>query len=155
MGRRAWLGLAGFLIACYGTAAWGSRFSPGPWYEELVKPLWTPPGSTIGLVWTVLYGVMAVAAWLVWRTGRGSERATALGLFALQLALNGAWSWVFFGLQNPGLALLDIGALWFCIVATLVAFWRVHAGAAALLLPYLAWVSFAAVLNFEIWRLNA
>ena len=105
-------------------------------------------------VWTVLYGLMAVAGWLVWKAGATARTRAALTLFAVQLVLNTAWSWLFFGLERADLALLCIVLLWGAILATTLAFRRVRPLAAALLLPYLVWVSFAAALNFEIWRLN-
>lgn len=155
MRRRAWLGLGGWLLLCYGAAAIAGQFAPGPWYEGLAKPAWTPPGAVFGPVWTLLYGMMAIAAWLVWvREGFGGASGP-LGLFGVQLALNVAWSWIFFGLQRPGIAALEIVVLWTAILATTVAFWRVRHIAGALLLPYLAWVTFAVALNVEIWRLNA
>jgi translocator protein len=143
--------LAGWLIVCYGAAAFGSRHRPGAWYAALRKPRWTPPGWIFAPVWSVLYTAMAVAAWLVWRSaGPGPE----LVLFAVQLALNAAWSWIFFGRHRPGLALADIVALWLAIAATLLAFRHARPLAAWLLVPYLAWVAFAAALNAALWRLN-
>jgi translocator protein len=127
----------------------------GAWYAALEKPWFTPAGWVFGLAWTVLYVLMGVAAFLVWR--RGLERRTvrvALGWFVGQLVLNGLWTPVFFGWQRVGPALGVIVVLWGAIVATMVWFWRVSRAAAGLLGPYLAWVSFAAVLNASIWWLN-
>jgi tryptophan-rich sensory protein len=152
--RRELLGLVGFLVLCYGAASIGSRFTPGAWYAGLAKPSWTPPGVLFAPVWTVLYGLMAVAGWLVWKAGATARTRAALALFAAQLVLNTAWSWLFFGLERTDLALLCIVLLWAAILATTLGFRRVRPLAAALLLPYLLWVSFAAALNFEIWRLN-
>jgi translocator protein len=152
--RRAWTGLAGWLLVCFAAAAIGGQFTPGVWYDRLAKPEWTPPDWLFGPVWTVLYAMMAVAAWLVWRRTGFAEGRWALGLFALQLVLNAGWSAIFFGLQRPGLALAEILLLWVVILATLIAFWRVRPLAGALLVPYLAWVSTATALNFEIWRMN-
>lgn len=149
------LALIGFLAACFGIAATGAVFRPGAWYRQLAKPVWTPPDWLFAPVWTVLYAAIAVAGWLVWRRAGFAGAPGALGLYALQLLLNGLWSWLFFGLQRPDLALIDIVAMGLVIAATIAAFWVHHAGAALLLLPYLAWVSFAAALNFSIWRLNA
>lgn len=132
----------------------GSLFQPGDWYAQLDKPPWNPPSRVFGPVWTALYVLMGVAAWLVWDRWRGQARA-ALTLFVVQLAFNAGWSAVFFGLQSPGLAFAEILVLWALIVATITMFWRRHASAGILLLPYLAWVTFAAALNFAIWRLNA
>lgn len=125
------------------------------WYRSLKKPAWNPPAWVFGPVWTLLYTLMGTAAWLVWR--RGPEREdvrAALGLFGGQLALNGLWSPIFFGLRNPGLALAEIVPLWGVLAATMAQFFRVRPVAGLLLLPYLAWTSFAMTLNAEIWRLN-
>jgi len=154
-----------FLVACFGAAAFGAQFLPGAWYAALEKPSWNPPAWVFGPVWTALYTMMAVAGWLVWRApARGgggggsatarSTRGAALAVFALQLVLNAAWSWLFFGLHRPGLAFAEICALWLAILATTLLFWRVRPLAGGLLLPYLAWVSFAAALNLALWRLN-
>lgn len=124
------------------------------WYASLNKPSWNPPSWVFAPVWTTLYTMMGVAAWIVWRRA-GSPYHRAFLFFWIQLVLNTAWSFLFFGLEQPGLALADIVLLWLSIAATLRAF-RKWSGAAALLLtPYLAWVSFAACLNFAIWRLNS
>jgi translocator protein len=154
MTRRSWLGLGAWLVVCYGVAAVAGQFTPGAWYEQLAMPDWTPPDWLFGPVWTVLYGLMAVAAWMIWQQKGLSGASFALGLFGFQLALNLAWSWLFFGLQEIGLALADIVALWAAILLTIVAFWRENRVAGGLLMPYLLWVTFAAALNFEIWRLN-
>lgn len=127
---------------------------PGEWYAQLKKPLWNPPGWIFGPVWTALYIMMAIAAWLIWRSGGFSARRKALMLFLLQLLLNAAWSPLFFGLHQPALAFVEIVLLWLAILATLLVFWKVQRRAGVLLLPYLAWVSFAAVLNFTLWQLN-
>jgi translocator protein len=154
MAGKKWLGLAGFLVLCFGAAAIGSQFMPGEWYAQLRKPDWNPPNSVFGPVWTILYAMMAVAGWLVWKE-RGFDGArAALMLFVGQLALNTAWSWLFFGLERADLAFADIVVLWLAILATIVAFWRINRVAGALLIPYLLWVSFAAALNFTIWRMN-
>jgi tryptophan-rich sensory protein len=136
----------------------GSALAAGgdfrPYFESLRKPPLAPPPPVFGPVWTALYALMGASAWLVWR--RRSERHVrlALGLFAAQLALNAVWSVVFFGRRRSGWALLEILALWFTIVATIARFRSVSPTAAALLLPYLAWVTFATYLNAGIWRLN-
>ncbi len=153
-GPSIWIGL-GFWLAVTFAAAWiGSRFQPGEWYSGLIKPALTPPGWVFGPVWTLLYAIMAVAAWLVWCRHGLANAIGPLGLFLGQLALNALWSYLFFGLQHPGLALLDIVVLWLVILATVKAFWRSHRPAGLLLLPYLFWVSFATYLNFQFWRLN-
>lgn len=134
------------------SAAWiGSRFPPGDWYAGLRKPSWNPPSWIFGPVWTLLYAAMAVAAWRVAHAG-GS--APALLLYLLQLALNAAWSWLFFGKHRMDLAFAEILLLWIAILATTAAFFRKDPAAGWLLLPYLAWVGFAAGLNFALWRLN-
>jgi tryptophan-rich sensory protein len=146
-----------FLALSYGVATIGgiaTSSSVDTWYTTIEKPSWTPPGSLIGAVWTVLYFLMAVAAWLVYlRTGI-RHGAAPLGLWIVQLVLNLAWSVLFFGLRSPGAALVDLVMLWLMIVATVVAFARVRNSATALMLPYLAWVTFAGFLNAAVWLLN-
>lgn len=153
-GLRSALALAGWLLACFGAAAMGGLFMPGEWYAALRKPSWNPPAWVFGPVWTALYTMMAMAAWRVWKRGGFAAQRRALALFLVQLALNAAWTPLFFGLRRPGLAFAEILLLWLAIAATLLAFRPVSRGAAWLLVPYLAWVSFAAVLNFTLWRLN-
>jgi tryptophan-rich sensory protein len=127
--------------------------SVSTWYRTLSRPDWTPPDWLFGPVWTVLYLSMAVAAWMVWR--RGTPAATAaLSAFAVQLAFNVAWSALFFGLRSPAAAMVDIVLLWLAIAATIDCFLRVSVPAGLIMLPYLAWVTFAAALNFAIWRMN-
>jgi tryptophan-rich sensory protein len=142
---------------CFGAAFIGSVFtdpSVSTWYAGLIKPSWTPPNWIFGPVWFALYLMMALAAWLVWRQGGLASAARPITLFVLQLALNTTWSILFFGLKMPGLAFGEIVILWFAILATVIAFLRSTALAGYLLLPYLIWVAFAAVLNFELWQLN-
>jgi benzodiazapine receptor len=153
-GPAVWIGLASWLTVTFSAAWVGSWFQPGVWYASLVKPALTPPAWVFGPVWTLLYLMMGIAAWLVWRTQGLTGALGPLGLFLVQLALNALWSYLFFGLKHPGLAFLDIVALWLAILATLVAFWRAYPAAGLLLLPYLLWVSFATYLNFQFWRLN-
>jgi benzodiazapine receptor len=153
-GPAVWIGLAFWLTVTFSAAWVGSRFQPGEWYAGLVKPALTPPAWVFGPVWTLLYAMMGIAAWLVWRNFRVAAALGPLGLFLVQLALNALWSYLFFGLQRPGLAFLDIVALWLAILATLCAFWRAYPLAGLLLFPYLLWVSFATYLNFQFWRLN-
>jgi tryptophan-rich sensory protein len=124
------------------------------WYPALAKPAWNPPAWVFGPVWTVLYLMMAVAAWLVWLRRERAEVIPALGAYLLQLTLNTSWSLIFFGLHELGWAFVEIVALWGAIAVTLRSFWRVTPGAGWLFVPYLAWVTFAAALNFAIWRLN-
>ena len=126
------------------------------WYPTLVKPWFNPPSWVFGPVWTVLYLIMGIAAYLVWRKGLEAPGVKkALWLFLIQLGLNGIWSLLFFGMRAPGIAFAEIVILWCAIVATLIAFFRLSKIAGALLVPYWAWVSFAAVLNYWLWRLNA
>ena len=127
----------------------------GDWYAALHKPSWNPPPWVFGPAWTFLYITMAVAAWVVWREGGWKAQRRALGLFIVQWFLNALWTPLFFGAHLPGVAFGEIVLLWLAIAATLVAFWRVKKAAGLLLVPYLAWVSFAAALNFTIWRLNS
>ncbi len=125
------------------------------WYAALHKPALSPPNGVFGPVWTTLYVLMGVAAFLVWRSGwNRKDVRRALVAFGIQLGLNALWSVVFFGLHNPAAALAEIGLLWAAIAWTIVLFWRVSRPAAVLLAPYLVWVSFAAYLNFGIWMLN-
>jgi translocator protein len=125
------------------------------WYRTLERPRWNPPDRVFGPVWTGLYAAMGIALQRVVRAdGPAGARRVAVGLFGLQLALNFGWSWVFFVEREIGLAVIDILALWLAIVATLVAFARLSPGAAALMVPYLGWVTFAAALNVAIWQRN-
>ena len=154
---RSLIGLVVWVALCLGAGLIGSVFtarSVGDWYATLSKPPWTPPSWVFGPVWSALYVLMGVAAWLVWRQAGSSARTVALVVFALQLALNAAWSAIFFGLRLPGWAFAEIVVLWAAILWAVLAFLRVSPAAACLLLPYLAWVSFASVLNFAIWRMN-
>ncbi len=148
------IGLAGWLALSFAAAFAGSRFMPGEWYASLAKPAWNPPSAVFAPVWTLLYAMMGVAAWLVWRQVGFRGAALALSLFLVQLVLNALWSYLFFGLHRPDLALLDIVTLWVAILVVLVLFWRVVVPAGILLLPYLCWVGFASCLNFTLWRLN-
>lgn len=152
-----WLSLAVFLVLCFGVAALGSMATTpniSNWYAGLAKPTWNPPNWIFGPVWSALYLSMAVAAWLVWRQDDLRGAAVPMTIFGIQLALNVAWSWMFFGLHSPSLAVVEIVVLWLAIAATMVIFWRRSLVAGLLLVPYLAWVSFASVLNFVVWRLN-
>lgn len=152
-----WLALAAFLAASFAVAALGgflTSLGMPEWYRSLAKPAFSPPSWVFGPVWTVLYAAMAVAAWLVWRrAGFGGARG-ALTLYFVQLALNLAWSGVFFGLKAPGWALVELSALWLALLATVILFFRHSAVAGWLMVPYLGWVSFAFALNLELWRLN-
>lgn len=148
-GLGVWLGLT------FAVAVAGSLATPGDWYASLRKPAWTPPNWLFGPVWTVLYTLMAFAAWLVWHHGGLMRQAGPLGAYVVQLALNGLWSWIFFGWRAPGWAFAEILLLAAAIGVTIRLFARVSRPAAWLLVPYLVWVLFAAALNFTLWRLNA
>lgn len=153
--KPAWPAMPIWVLVCFLAPALGSWSRPGEWYALLNKPAWNPPSWLFGPVWTLLYLCMGLAAWLVWRRGGLREQRTPLLLFFTQLALNALWTPLFFGLHQPGLALVNILFLWVAIIATTASFRRVSFKAAALLLPYLAWVSFASFLNFTLWRLNS
>jgi translocator protein len=146
--------LAGWLALCFTASATAVLVSVEGWYANLLKPSWNPPPWIFGPVWTTLYVMMAVAAWLVWRQGGWQAQGRPLRLFLVQWLLNALWTPLFFGMHRIGLALVDIVALWLALATTLAAFWKVKRAAGALLAPYLAWVSFATALNFAIWRLN-
>ena len=149
-------GLALWLVVCFLVAAVGAAASlqAGVFYAELTLPDWAPPASVFGPVWTVLYAMMAVSAWLIWQRRETGLARLALAVFVVQLVLNALWSWLFFGWRLGALSFADIVVLWVLIVVTLVLFYRIRPLAGLLLVPYLAWVSFASVLNFSIWQLN-
>jgi tryptophan-rich sensory protein len=153
--RNQWIALAGFILLCLAVGSLGGyavSASIVDWYPTLNKPSWNPPNWLFGPVWTVLYVMMAVAAWGVWRSK--DRIGPAMILFFSQLALNLAWSFLFFGARSPWLGLVEITFLWLALVFTIIAFFGRVTWAGWLMLPYLAWVSFAAFLNFTIWRLN-
>ena len=156
---RSMLVLAAFIVVCFAAAGGGSLATTpqtvsGGWYSTLDKPFFIPPASVFGPVWTVLYLSMAVSAWLVWRREVFSRAQAAMALFSAQLVLNLLWSVIFFGLEAPGLALVEIVALWTAILLTILAFSKISRLAGWLLVPYLAWVTFATALNAGIWWLN-
>jgi translocator protein len=149
-----WLSLAAWLLIVFAAAALGaigSRDAPQI-YAQLALPRWAPPSGVFGPVWTALYALMGVAAWLVWRAP--GRHPWAIGLFAAQLAVNVLWSWLFFAWLSGPMAALDVVLLLMLVAATAIAFWRVRRLAGVLLLPYLAWVAFAAVLTFSAWLRN-
>lgn len=150
------LGLAAWLVLTFSAAAIGAFASAqaGAFYMQLLRPAWAPPAWLFGPVWTGLYLLMAVAAWLVWRAHGWRRAGAALGLFVVQLVANALWTWLFFVWQQGAWALVEIMLLWVLIVGTMVAFRRLHALAAVLLLPYLVWVSFASALTWAMWTLN-
>lgn len=153
-GWRALGALAGWVLLAFVPALSGAVAPPGDWYRSLNKPSWNPPGWVFGPVWTCLYASMGVAAWLVWRRGGWTARRRELGWFLVQWVLNGLWTPIFFGLHRPGWALMEMAMLWGAVLMTGLQFRRVHRVAGWLFAPYLAWVSFAAVLNATLWRLN-
>jgi benzodiazapine receptor len=150
------IGFIAWLVICFVVAGLGSAASvqAGSFYIELVRPDWAPPPYIFGPVWTALYAIMSIAAWLVWRVNGFHSARTALALFLVQLVLNALWSWLFFAWHFGALAFADILVLWVLIVATLISFWRIRPLAGALLIPYLLWVSFASALNYSVWQLN-
>lgn len=149
-------GLLAWFLATFAASFVGARASIAAkdFYGQLVQPDWAPPAWLFGPVWTLLFTLMAIAAWLVWRQGGLRQNRIALSLYVVQLMLNALWSWLFFAWQNGSVAFVEILILACAIAATLVAFWRVRPLAAILLVPYLLWVSFAAVLNYALWQLN-
>lgn len=151
--------IMGALVVCFAgafaAAALGAIASvrAAEFYQELSRPAWAPPAGVFGPVWTVLYCSMAVASWLVWRQA-SAHRFSALAVYALQLALNALWSWLFFAWRQGAWAFAEVLLLWASILVTIVLFWRIRPAAGILLLPYFLWVSFASCLTFAVWRLN-
>jgi tryptophan-rich sensory protein len=147
------------IIICQLAGVLGSVFTSSSvltWYPTLIKPSFAPPGGVIGAVWIVLFTLMGVSLFLVWRDGKNdSDRKIALIIFALQLVVNVLWSWAFFGLQSPLAGIVVIVVLWLLILQCIFRFWPISRNAALLLVPYILWVSFAAFLNYTIWRLNS
>ncbi len=146
--------LFAWLLLCLSASTTAVFVSTGGWFAELCKPSWNPPSWVFGPIWTLLYIMMAIAAWLVWRQGGWKLQRLALGVFLLQWLLNALWTPLFFGMHQLGLAFGEIILLWVVLALTAILFWQVKKSAGWLLLPYLAWVSFAMALNFSIWRLN-
>jgi len=140
--------LAGYLGSIYTTP------NLVGWYDQLAKPIWNPPGWVFGPVWILLYTLMGIAAYLVWQKRETLAAQLALIVYALHLFLNTLWSVLFFGMQQPGLAFVEILLLLTVIVAMTGMFWRINKRAGELLVPYVAWVAFAAILNYSIWMLN-
>ena len=148
------LGLIGWIVFCSLAGIFGAQFEPGMWYETLQKPIWTPPDWVFPVVWPILYILMGTSAWLIWRLKTTKLNDPIFIWFYVQLTLNAIWSWLFFGRHYIGTALAEILLLWTAIVFTILLFWNRKRLAGALLLPYLAWVSYAAALTFAIWKLN-
>ncbi len=158
MKKKDYLILTSSIAVCLAAGVIGSLFTvtgQGTWYGALNKPVFNPPDWIFAPVWTMLFILMGLALFLVWRQGWRKEGVlNGVKMFFVQLAFNIVWSYFFFGLKDPHLAFLEIIALWLAIAASIIAFYRVDRRAAWLLFPYLAWVSFAAFLNYNIWRLN-
>lgn len=147
------MALAGWLLVTFAAAALGAIASAdaGTFYAQLERPAWAPPAWVFGPVWTVLYALMGVSAWLVWRRA-GFTRAHLV--FLCQLAVNALWSWLFFAWKQGALAFIEALVLWMLIAATAIAFWRLHRAAALLLVPYALWVAFAVALTYAVWQRN-
>ncbi|HVN93860.1 MAG TPA: TspO/MBR family protein [Terracidiphilus sp.] len=153
-----WISLIVWILICFSVAGIGGRWSATEvkgWYSTLRRPAIAPPNWVFGPVWTLLYLLMAIAAWKVWLAAPSADRTVAIALFAVQLALNLGWSWIFFHRHLIGAALAEVLILWAAIAATMAAFSVVSPAAAWLMAPYLAWVTFASALNAEFWRLNS
>jgi tryptophan-rich sensory protein len=148
------LGLLGWLLLAFAAAAVGAIASvqAASFYAQLVKPSWAPPAGVFGPVWSVLYTLMGVAAWLVWRSP--GPKKLALGLFVAQLAANALWSWLFFAWHRGALASAEVLLLLALIACTIAAFWHISRAAAALMVPYLLWVAFASALTWAVWQSN-
>ena len=155
---RSALVLVAFLAISFGVAALGSLSTiqnVDGWYATAEKASWNPPNAIFGPVWTLLYALMSVAAWLVWRERKRVDVRPALTVYVVQLVLNAAWTPIFFGAHQLGWALVEIVALWTAVLLTLLSFRGVSKTASWLFVPYLAWVTFAAFLNFTLWRMNS
>jgi tryptophan-rich sensory protein len=147
----SYISLGVFALLCLVAASSGAAFSPGEWYKSLRRPSWTPPDWAFPVVWSVLYVMIAIAGWLVWQAeGFG----LALALWWTGLVVNAAWSWIMFGRKDIAGALVDVALLWLLTAGFILAAWDVSRTASLLFLPYLAWVTTAAALNYEVWRLN-
>lgn len=150
------IGLAGWLLVSFAAAAVGGAATANApeFYSQLDRPSWAPPASIFGPVWSVLYFMLGIASWLVWRQREHRLARTALWLFVAQHVLNALWSWLFFAWQRGALAFIEIVVLWSLVSATLALFWRVRPLAGLLLVPYLAWVTYAAALTYALWQRN-
>lgn len=147
-------GLIGWIIVCSLAGILGAQFEPGSWYELLQKPSWTPPNWIFPIVWPILYILMGISAWLLWKMKEVTISDTEFTWFFVQLLLNAIWPWIFFGRQLISTALAEILLLWISIVFTILLFWNRNRIAGLLLIPYLLWTSYASALNFAIWQLN-
>ena len=144
--------LFAFLVVAFAVASSGAVFKPGEWYRGLDKPSWTPPNWAFPVVWSVLFLMIAISGWLVWR--EVGLVMSVFAFYAVQLVLNGLWSYLFFGRRRPDIAFFDLVALWLAIVANIFAFAPISALAAWMLVPYAAWVTIAGCLNYSVWRRN-
>ena len=151
---KRYLSVIVWILISFLPAIVGGFFKPGNWYLEIIKPEWTPPGWIFGPVWFFLYFCMGIAAFLIWESKKNKQIKLPIIVFILQLLLNALWSWIFFGLHNLGLSVFEIIVLWVMIGATIILFYRVNKIAGLILIPYLLWVSFATILNYNIWILN-
>ncbi|RIA56732.1 TspO/MBR family protein [Dichotomicrobium thermohalophilum] len=148
----SYLTFAVFFVIVLVAASSGAIFKPGEWYRRLRKPSWTPPDWAFPVVWSVLYFMIAVAGYLVWMADPTSP---AMAFWAIQLVLNAAWSWLFFGRRDMVTALADVSGMWLAILGFIITAWPLSPIASLLFVPYLVWVSLASLLNFTVWRLNA
>lgn len=148
------LGLVGWILLCSLAGIFGAQFEPGTWYQLLQKPVWTPPNWIFPVVWPILYILMGIAVWLLWKMKDSSLWQTEFTWFFVQLVLNALWSWIFFGMHMIGTGLAEILLLWISILFTTLLFWKRNRTAGILMIPYLVWVSYASALNFAIWHLN-
>lgn len=139
-----------FIAACTAAALTGVFFKPGQWYEHLAKPPWRPPNWLFGPAWTILYAMIAISGWMVWKASSWPAVAPAMAVYGLQLVLNAGWTPLFFGLRRPDLAFYELLLLWASILATILTFLPISEFAALLLVPYLCWVTFAGALNRSI-----
>ena len=154
---RRGVGLILFIVGCLAAGGLGSIATATEikdWYPTIAKPSWNPPDAVFAPVWTTLFVMMGIAAWLVWKPEGWKAAQLPLSLFGIQLLLNVAWSWIFFAQHEIGWAFLEIIILWLAIVATTLSFFRTSFLAGILMVPYLGWVTFASCLNFAIWQLN-
>jgi tryptophan-rich sensory protein len=153
MSTQMWIAVVVFIGLNFLAASSGGLFKPGAWYAGLNKPAWTPPNWAFPVVWSLLFALNAWAGWMIWEAV-GMSRPDVLALYIASLALNAAWSWLFFGRKRMDLALMDVGLLWLSLVAVIAIFWSIRPAAALLVVPYLIWVTIAATLNREMIRLN-
>ena len=143
-----------FVVVNVMAASSGGFFQPGDWYDGLAKPWWRPPTWLFGPAWTVLYIMIAISGWMAWHAAAPGEAWVPMTIYGIQTVLNAAWSGIFFGMRRMKLALIEMAFLWLSILATIVVFWQISQTAALLLVPYLAWVSFAFMLNRAMVQLN-